>query len=197
MTTTTIELGNVYITTGSVSGTTITHDDSTKCVKIWATKIDENLDNQLVVIPVPKSGASVNDITLPPTTKVVDIKRITQSLSVAGELINETSESAFTKKTNLKNMALFGGATNTGSALTVVWGVPPYQTLWKPNSSASEFGVLINKMMISETGGYSGESVSTDPTGAATSTGPTYPSETAYSIQIQLVRGQDALFPNT
>ena len=54
MATKTIINGAVYITTGSVSGNTITHD-ANKLVEIWSAKIEYDYNNELKNPPIPVS----------------------------------------------------------------------------------------------------------------------------------------------
>lgn len=174
---TTILDGNVYITNGSVNGNTITHD-SDRMVMIHSTKIDYNYDNQIQVIPPvttfgERSESDVVTQTIPPL--VIDLKRYTESIAIQGYLEDEPSESATTKRENLLTLA------KNFRKLTVVWGITPYQTLWKPDAPNSLFGVFIQKMMFSETAGIVGEAVTASPQ-----------PERNIAVQIQLIRGQDA-----
>ena len=181
MATTTIIDGHIYITTGSVSGVTITHNTN-ELVDIWATKIDFNYDNALQLIAPVVSGGNAGS-TKP--TKTIDLKRITFSLNVSGYLIDEDGNSAKTKKKNLLALASLQGlndATNK-RVLLVVWGTNnavDEQTIWDPNSTLG--GAFIQKIMFSETGGYVGETVDT--------TGSANPPERQIGITIQLVRGK-------
>ena len=166
----------MYITTGTVSGNTITHD-SNKCVKIHTTKGDENYDNQANVIPIPVAPNLVG--TTNPFSKVVDTKKITEAFGVQGELDNEAADSSFQKRVNLISML------KNNKELTFVTGTTPYQILWTPNAANNGNGVSIVKMQFTHTAGYVGDEVTTDPDG-----GSTAPPETSISCQLQLVRGK-------
>ena len=181
MATTDIIDGHFYITTGSVSGNTITHNTN-ELVDIWATKIDYNYDNALQLIAPVVSGGNVGS-TKP--TKTIDLKRTTFSLNVSGYLIDEEGNSAKLKRDNLIALASLQGVDDAKSkrVLLVVWGTnnaANEQTIWDPNSTLG--GAFIQKIMFSETGGYIGETVDT--------TGSTNPPERQIGITVQLIRGK-------
>lgn len=176
MPTTDIIDGNVYITTGSVSGNTITHDTN-KLVKIHSSKIEYNYINEIKIRPLPETKGTRGE---EPETQIMDIKNITESITVTGVLDDEATDSSFTKKQNLVEMGKKNGE------LTLVCGTTPYQTLWKPDSANKKHGVFIQKMSIPETAGIVGEAVTTDPSG-----GSTAQAETNRAITIILVRGKD------
>jgi hypothetical protein len=176
-----IDAGNVYITDGTVSGNTISVSGNQKVVKIDATKIDYNLNNAVTVIPIPISRGNRGNT---PYSRVIDLKRIKEVISIQGFLPNEPNESDITKRNNLIYLAQKGGE------LTVVWGkdysTNKYQTLMRPPPSGTDQnlrGVFIMKLMFTETAGYMGEEV-----GGATNEEP---SERNISVQVQLVRGKD------
>ena len=180
MATTTIDPGNIYVawldwtpSTPPISGNTITHD-ANKVVKISTTKIDTNLDNPIILIPIPvsKGGRGANTTY----ARALDLKRIKEAVSVQGFLADEASESAITKRNNLTALG------KDNDALTVVWGQGNYQTLWRPNkdSPTTNTGVFILKVMFTETAGIVGEAVSGDAQ-----------PDRNISIQITLVRGKD------
>ena len=185
MPTTTIINGHIYITTGTVSGNDINHNTN-ELVDIWATKIDYNYDNPLNIIP---GVVSKGNIGKEGTTRILDLKRTTESLNIAGYLADESGETAKTKKVNLLNLAKsIGGVTKR--ELAVVWGTtnaPNEQTIFTSPPSATsnqeQRGVFIQKIMFSETGGYVGET--TD------ASGDTNPPERKIAVTIQLVRGKD------
>ena len=176
MATTTIDAGNVYITTGTVSSNVITHD-ANKCVKITTTKIDYNYLSKVTVLPIPISKGDRTSATA--YARAIDLKMINEAVSVQGFLAGESGESAFKKKENLISMG------KTGNALTVVWGYAHatnnYQTVW--TEGTEPYGAFIQKMMITETAGLVGEAI-----GGATDEEP---SERNLAIQITLVRGKD------
>lgn len=144
--------------------------DGTTVVEIFSAKIDQNYDNAITQIPIPVSSG--NRASGTPYSRVIDIKRIKEVVSVQGHLEDESTESANTKRNNLLTLG------KTGDALTIVWGLGNYQTIWQPNTPP--YGAFILKMMFTETGGMYGENV----------TGDSQP-ERKIDIQIQLVRGKD------
>ncbi len=170
-----IDVGNVYITTGTVSGNNITGGIT---VKIAATKLDYNYDNQITAIPIPLSTGNreeFDDADEEPFARAIDLKRINEAITVQGFLEDETSETAITKRNNLLNMGKVKGA------LTIVWGQSPYQTLWRPETNPKEGnGIFINKMTFTETVGIIGESVSVNPQ-----------PERNIAVQLQVIRGKD------
>lgn len=139
------------------------------------TKIDYQLDNDLVVIPIPKSGdrTSTN-----PHTQIVDLKKIRETIAIQGSIAEETSEAAIEKRNNLITFM------KQGNELTLVWGRGTYQTLMKPNDSNSLEGVIILRLQFTESSGLLGESKTGDPAPERTT-----------DVQIALVRGQDITKP--
>lgn len=161
-----IDVGNVYITTGSISGNTITGGTT---VKIHSTKIDYNLDNAIIAIAIPVSKGNRGET---PYARIVDLKRIKELIAVQGFLIEETPTRAITKRNNLIALS------KTGNALSVVWGQGNYQTVWKPGTSP--YGIFIQKFQITEVAGQIGEGFTGDP-----------PPERSLAINITLIRGKD------
>lgn len=180
---TTVINGHIYITTGTVSGNTITHDTN-EIVDIWSEKIEYDYNNDLKIRPIPESKGNRGKI---PISQIVDIKSITEVLSVQGHLIDEDGSSAKTKRNILLNLAKsINLVDNTKSELTIVWGTTDAtneQTVWTKNTAGREHGVFVNKIKFTETGGYVGEVVST--------TADVNPPERKIQIQVQLVRGKD------
>ncbi len=172
MTDTTIDAGNIYITDGSSTTTTITTTGSQKVVRITTTKSDYNYDNSIIQIPIPVSAGDRTSKT--PYSRALDLKRIKEVISVQGFLADEETESAITKRDNLLTLG------KNGDELTVVWGVSSYQTLWE--RGVIPYGAFILKMMFTETAGIVGEPVSGNPQ-----------PERNIAIQIQLVRGKDLI----
>ncbi len=192
----TIEEGNVYITTGTVEGTATTNQindgSGGVTVKIWATKIDQNLDNpvSLIAIPVSKAGRAVlQSGDLQTHARAIDLKRIKESVSVQGFLEDEAGKSAWEKKKDLLRLAFQRGE------LTLVWGIDytkltpspgteTHQTLWTPNRSNPLLGTgaFIGKIQFTETAGKIGE---------AEGTAGEEPPESNIAIQIQFLRGLD------
>lgn len=165
--------------TASISSTTITYPD--KLVEIHSTTIDYDYTNDLKLLPNIQSKKIRGEI--PPETRIIDLKRINEIISVRGALEDEESESATTKKNNLLAMGKhFGLSSEIGKfgELTIVWGTGNYQTVWRPNSSQREHGVFISKMKFIETAGIYGDNVTADPQ-----------PERKIDIQIQLIKGKD------
>ena len=177
MVSTTIDAGNFYITTGTISGNTITHD-ANKVVKIETTKIDHTLTNPVNPIPIPNSKQTTEQNKSDdkdPFARVIDLKMIKETVSVQGFLADETSESAITKRNNLLKMV------KQERVLKVVWGRSPYQTLWQPEDDPKDgTGIFITQMMFTETAGIVGEGVSGNPQ-----------PERNWAIQFQCIRGKD------
>ncbi len=162
-----IDTGNLYITSGSVSGNTITGGTT---VQIQTTKLDYNYNNALQKVPIPVSKG--NRTTTTAYGRTIDIKRIDEAISVQGFLIEETGSRAIDKRNNLITLG------KTGGGLTVVLGQGNYQTLWK--AGTSPYGAFIQKMMITETAGQVGIAYTGDT-----------PPESSLAIQMTLVRGKD------
>jgi hypothetical protein len=66
-------------------------------VTIWTTKLDDNIDKPIVNIPIPRQKSAM-DAETEPTTYLIDIGRVNQAVTIQGMLVDETSESALTKK---------------------------------------------------------------------------------------------------
>ncbi len=155
MATTTIEPGNFYVTTGSVSGNTITHD-SNKAVEIFSAKIDYDYLNQAPVRAIPLSGGSVG--VDDPFAINVGLKLVVESLAVTGALVDDDTSSAFTKRGNLLSMA------KNDKELTVVWGTGSERTLWTRDNENKKYGVTISKMRFRHMAGkFSTSSTNTSP----------------------------------
>ena len=178
-----IDQGSVYITTGSLVGDPATSIDSGTTVQINTTeKIDYILQNGIVFIPIPLSKGS--RATVKPYSRAIDLKRITETISIQGFLAEETNERAITKRNNLITFAKEGGE------LTVVWGLGNYQTVLKASSNpktSGDTGAFIMKLQFTETAipEMVGEPHSSDVAG-----------DVAYivrsiAVQIQLGRGKD------
>ena len=149
MATATIDVGNVYITAvdgGSVATNTLTGDI---IVKIQTTSVDYDYTNAISVIPIPVAPDDrENDDGF---TRVIDLKRKTESLNISGYLEDETTERAITKRNNLLTLA------NSDGSLLVVWGQGNYRTIFTVVESANLFGMFIQKMNFKETGGILSE----------------------------------------
>ena len=165
-----IDNGNVYFTTGTVSGNTIIGGTT---VRIRSTKLDHNYDNTIAVIPIPLSKGNRDSKT--PFSRAIDLKRIKEAITVQGFLEDESGESSVTKKNNLLTIG------KTGGALTLVWGQSPYQTIFTADGDPEiNTGVFINKMTFTETVGIMGDLVTGNPQ-----------PERNIGIQIQVIRGKD------
>ena len=168
-----IDAGSIYVT-NSTNVTTTTITDGT-IVRIAATKLDYNYDNQIGAIPIPVSPGNREDKV--PFSRAIDLKRIAEAITVQGFLEDESGESAITKRNNLITLG------KTGGALTLVWGLSPYQTVWKSDADAeTNTGVFINKMTFTETVGIIGEGVSVNPQ-----------PERNIAVQLQVIRGKDLI----
>src|SRR3990167_11530035 len=178
--TTAIVDGIVYLTDGIVSGNNIINE--TIAVAIFTNKADVIYENKLNVFPTPLSKGNTDPTATTPTaqstpySRSVDLKKITESLTILGVLENESGESAITKRENLIRLGKYR------RSLTVVWGLGNYRTLWTDNPSKNEYGVFINRMQFGhEPGMIAGDSdVSNDPA-----------PETKIKVNIQLTRGKD------
>jgi len=170
-----IDSGNAYLTTGSVSGNVITGGTTVKVS--LTTKIDYSLDNAVNVIPSPVSGGDRG--TQDPVNRIVDLKRIREDFTVQGTLPEEVDSRAIDKRNALISFMKDSGA------LTLVWGQSPHQTLIKPDGANNAFGCILVKLGFSETGGFTGESLTADISADTTVV------ERTMDVQIQLVRGRD------
>jgi len=173
---TTIDAGNVYITDGTTNGTTITTTGSQIVIKIDpTTKIDYNLDNSVIPIPNPVSGG--NRGTVNPFTRIIDLKKIAEVISVQGTLSNNANRRGITERDNLITLMK-----NRGE-LTVVWGQGNYQTLFKKPGASDDVtlrGMAIVKLSFTEFAGIVGSSFTGDA-----------PPERQMDVQVQLIRGKD------
>ena len=164
-----IDNGNLYITSGSVSGNTITGGTT---VQIQTTKNDYNYNNNVAVLPITISKGNRTSKTA--YARAIDLKIINEAVSVQGFLIEELTSRAIDKRNNLITLG------KTGGGLTMVWGQGNYQTLWEPGTSP--YGVFIQKMMITEIAGQivTESGFTGDP-----------PPERSLAIQVTLIRGKD------
>ena len=164
--TTTIVPGNVYVTTGSVSGNTITHD-ANKAVEIFSARVEYNYINKIGGFGF-KSKGNIDDDK---PRRIRDMKQIQKVITITGLLDDETSLKAITKRNNLLNLGEFE------RALTLVWGIGNYRTIFLPSADK---GVFILKMRFRETAGIYGEPVIADPQPM-----------TKHDIEIQFITGKD------
>jgi len=165
-----INVGDVYITSGSVSGNIITGGTT---VRIDTTKIDYNYDNQIAALPIPVPKGERGSVT--PFARAIDLKRINEAITVQGFLSDEAAASPTTKRDNLLTLGKLSGV------LTIVWGQSPNRTIWTANvDPETNTGMFINKMTFTETTGKLGEKVSGNPT-----------RESNIGVQIQVIRGKD------
>ncbi len=170
---TTIDDGNIYITSGSTDGPPATEIDGGTTVRInTTTKIDYNYVSKIITLPIPISRGDRTSSTA--HARVIDLKMIDEAISVQGFLAEEEVERAITKRINLFTLG------KTEGGLTVVWGRGNYQTLWKPGTIP--YGGFIQKMMFTETAGQIAlpAGFTGDP-----------PPERSIAIQLTLVRGKD------
>ena len=154
MATTTIVEGNVYVTTSTnISGDTITHDTN-KLVEIFSARIEIGYINAIGGIAVKSKGDTPED----KPRRIIDLKKITKTITITGILDDESSLRAITKRNNLLNMGEFE------RSLTIVWGRGNYRTLFRAVPGSNEVGGFILKMNFRETAGIYGTLVSTsDP----------------------------------
>ena len=168
-----VDVGNIYVNSGgSISGNTISGGTT---VKIQTTSTEYSLNNNISVIPIPvapkKRDGSDNKLY----ARVIDLKRITETLTVSGYLEDENTERAITKRNNLLNFA------KTKGELIVVWGQSNYQTIFKTDVDNNLFGMFIQKASFKESGGLVSE---------GDFTGDPAP-ERNIGVTIAFVRGKD------
>ena len=192
---TTVNRGDCYITDGTISQsgntTTITTTEDQIVVQIIpTTKIDYIYDNNIVTIPIPNSRAKRSNL---PLNRIIDLKRIKETLTIQGFLADETSSSAEKKRDDLLTLAKHRGE------LTVVFGhkysTNDYQTLWKKpvNSGSEERGCFIMKMSFTSTTGKIGLNIggvsTTRADGSVVYTEE--PAERNIGFNMTLIRGMD------
>tara|TARA_R100000501_G_C2586799_1_gene88112 strand:- start:280 stop:828 length:549 start_codon:yes stop_codon:yes gene_type:complete len=181
MATTTVNRGDAYITDGVVthSGTTTTITTTGTQIVVHiipTTKIDYNYDNNIVSIPIP---VSLGDRAKLPLNRIIDLKRIKESITIQGFLEDSSGSSAENKRDDLLTLGKHRGE------LTVVYGhkytTNNYQTIFERNSVGR--GVFILKMGFTSTAGKVGLDVG-GPTNEETG-------ERNIGINITLLRGRD------
>ena len=160
MAATTILPGNVYVaslidkdgdSTGSISGNIITHV-ANRAVEIFSARIEYNYLDEIGGIAFKSKGSTDED----KPRRVIDLKKITKIITITGLLDDETSLRAITKRNNLLNLGEFQ------RALTLVWGIGNYRTIFDPVSDANKVGVFVLKMRFRETAGIYGVAVASD-----------------------------------
>lgn len=178
MATTTIVNGNVYVTTGTVSGTTITHTTN-EVVEIFSARIEYNYLNDIGGYGHKSRGEPEKD---KPRT-IRDMKKIQKVITVTGILDDESALRAITKRNNLLFMGEFKGR------LTLVWGIGNYRTLFSPfesddpilaPSDIKNHEVFILKIRFRESAGIYGTVFASDPSPF-----------TKYDIEIQFITGKE------
>lgn len=116
-------------------------------VTIWCTKLDHNFDKPLFDIQIPRNDQSMTSQTKP-ATWIVDIGRVKEIITVQGMLIDETTESALTKKWNLIKLMRYS------KAVTISWGTGNNAQTDKDKNV--DIVGNINKVMFTETAGIIG-----------------------------------------
>src|SRR3990167_3997828 len=142
-------------------------------VNIWCTKIDHNFDKPLFDIQVP-STKNNQESQVKPKTWIIDIGRVKELITVQGMLIDESTESAVTKKWNLVKMVRYGGGT-----ITISWGTGNNAQTDKDKNEAIEGDIL--KLGVTETAGIIGIQESG------------YFSDKNFAVQLSLLVGKDKL----
>ena len=124
---TSIDIGNFYITNEPFATVGDTLSDSYTIVRIDHQKLDDNITKETTELNIPATQSSV-----PPSSLLLDLKRIKQVISVQGVLISDSTESAFEKKQKLYTLAGMGGNTENSFVsgqtamdgfVTCVWGL--------------------------------------------------------------------------
>ncbi|MHA1827959.1 MAG: hypothetical protein ACTSX6_04845 [Candidatus Heimdallarchaeaceae archaeon] len=154
-----LDQGNVYITSGTVSGDTITGGIT---VRIDQQKIDTTLNNELIEFNVPVAPGSSSDTA--PSSQLIDLKKIKCVLAIQGVLVTDSDSDAFTKKRDLMVLAGYGSASEYSTMasqtiksgnVTVVWGLDA-------QSSQEKVTGNIVKIMVTETPGKMSDGTATD-----------------------------------
>ncbi len=147
----------------SVSTATISKTGFTS-VEIEITKIDHNVDNELIILTIPNKNQS--DLK----TWLIDLQRAKEAVTIQGILTDSSTTSAQTKKANLLKMIRRGDLGR--GAVNLVWGDSPYT-----ESNGNKIIGNILKYMITETAGRV-----RDESAPGTDT-------RGFSIQLTFVRG--------
>ena len=137
-------------------------------VKVWCTKMDHNLDKNVVAIPVARQKAAMVSGALS-VTYLIDLGRVKEIIVVQGILYDETTESAQEKKDYIIDMA------RNCRAVTITWGT---------GSREQEYTGNISKIGVTETAGIIG----LQKTG--------YESEKNFAVQFSILIGEDKLGEN-
>jgi len=152
-----------------ICATNTAGDTLTPAVTIWCTKIDHNIQKLFSPIPIArqrdKSGDN-NKHSGDPSTRLVDIGMLNESINVQGFLIDETTLSAQGKMDFLRDL------TNNFRKVKIYWGTGSGTRL------QSYLG-NISKIMVTETPGIIG----TQQTN--------YFSEKNFAVQLSFTVGTD------
>ena len=139
----------------------------TPSVQLWVTKLDQNVDKTgLIVVDdvrqKDKTG-DANKVIGAADSMLINIGKVNQVITVQGVLVDQSTESAFTKKINLLDLA------NNYRIVKINWG---------DGSTAESFLGDIKKLMITHTPGLIGHA---QPSG--------YESEKTYAFQLSMIVG--------
>ncbi len=175
-----IDIGNIHVTSGTVSGDTITGGTT---VKIETIKVDDNTQNKITEFNIPRSPTNATSDA--PESNIIDLKRIKNAISIQGFLATDSDSSGYEKKRDLfvlqglggtNERAFMSGQTVKNAMVTVIWGqsVPGggYSTRQQKVTGA------IVKIMTTETAGL----MVTD------GTGETHP--VIFAVQVQIAVGK-------
>ena len=132
-------------------------------VTVWTTKLDHNVDKPLTNIPEIRQDEAMENQDAP-GTKLVDLGRIKELITLQGYLHDETTEAAVTKKANL---------------LIIVYHKKAVKITWGTGARAQTYYGNVNKCMITETAGIVGQQQSG------------YECEKNFAIQLSLLVGKD------
>ncbi len=176
--------GNLYITNGNLlnaagnDSSPYTQISGGTTVQINLTqKIDYILQNVVTFIPIPISKG-IRGTT--PYARALDLKRITETISLQGFLADEKTARAIDKRNSLITLM------KTGNALTAIWGLGNYQTVWRPNiNPQTNTGAFFTKLQFTETAGLVGDAHTADAAAQQLFIARNI------AIQLQLGRGKD------
>jgi len=89
----------------------------------------------ILPIPIPPKDQPRQGGSSTPTTWLIDLLRVKQSITVTGYISDDGTISSFAKKTNLKTIFKYGGT------FTVVWGTGSTQEKFTVNTTKYQFKI--------------------------------------------------------
>jgi len=110
-------------------------------IEIATNNVEEDLENKKINIPLPVIKAKQNSTA--PITYVVDLKRITHSITVYGYLSSDSTSTALEKKQALISLTALGGShPEAPNSIGILYKSGDLKLTWRNESIKVTFNTL-------------------------------------------------------